>query len=73
MYDVVMAKKAAKKVKMGRPAKQGSKMTDRLIVQTEPERKRRYVEAAHAQGMEISQWVRHCLDRAAAEALGESS
>jgi hypothetical protein len=64
-------KKATKKAKMGRPPKQGSKMTDRLMVAVEPERKGRYVEAAQAVGMEISQWIRLHLDRAASEALGE--
>lgn len=71
MYDGSMAKKSTKKARMGRPPKQGEKMTDRVVVMMEPERKRRYMEAAQSEGMEFSQWIRHHLDRAASEVLGE--
>lgn len=64
-----MGKKATKKAKMGRPPKQGEKMIDRLVVQVEPERKRRYFEAAAREGLDVSQWIRLNLDRIAAQVL----
>lgn len=66
-----MSKKAKKAAKMGRPPKQGSKMTDRVVVMMEPERKRRYIEAAQTAGLEVSQWIRLHMDRIASEVLGE--
>lgn len=65
-----MGKKTAKK-QMGRPPKQGDKKDDRLIVATETVRKNRYVRAAEREGMELSEWVRHHLDRVADQVLGE--
>ena len=60
------------KPRMGRPPKSGDKaMAGRLDIRVDPAEKLAYDQAAEAQGMDRSEWIRATLNAAARRVLRE--